>query len=149
LGATVAATGSNGSREISTDDLFVDLLTTSLEPDELLTSISVPALNGAGAAYEKHAHPASGYAVVGVAAVIKVDGGTISSARVAVTGATSKAMRATAAEQELVGKPANADTIAAAAARHLDLVPIGKEPAGLAGSFRLPARSGGSETIRG
>jgi carbon-monoxide dehydrogenase medium subunit len=120
LGATVAATGSNGSREISTDDLFVDLLTTSLEPDELLTSISVPALNGAGAAYEKHAHPASGYAVVGVAAVIKVDGGTISSARVAVTGATSKAMRATAAEQELVGKPANADTIAAAAAKATD-----------------------------
>ena len=117
LGASVSVTGPNGNREISTDDLFVDLLTTSLEPDEILTSISIPGLNGAKAAYEKHAHPASGYAVVGVAALIKVDGGNISSARVAVTGATSKAMRATAAEQALVGKPANAETIAVAAAK--------------------------------
>ncbi|HYP59783.1 MAG TPA: xanthine dehydrogenase family protein subunit M [Thermomicrobiales bacterium] len=120
LGASVRATGSSGEREISTDDLFVDLLTTSLEPDEILTSISVPALNGAGAAYEKHAHPASGYAVVGVAAVVKVEGGNFTSARIAVTGATSKATRATAAEQALVGKPANADTIAAAAAQAAD-----------------------------
>jgi aerobic carbon-monoxide dehydrogenase medium subunit len=120
LGASVRATGSNGEREISADDLFVDLLTTSLEPDEILTSISVPALNGAGAAYEKHAHPASGYAVVGVAAVVKVEGGNIMAARVAVTGATSKATRSTAAEQALIGKPANADTIAAAAAKAAD-----------------------------
>ena len=104
--------------------LFVDLLTTSLEPDEILTSISVPALNGAGAAYEKHAHPASGYAVVGVAAVVKVEGGNFTSARIAVTGATSKATRATAAEQALVGKPANADStprLAAQAADGLEL----------------------------
>lgn len=116
LDASVKVIGSSGEREISADDLFVDLLTTSLEPDEILTSISIPALNGAGGAYEKHAHPASGYAVVGVAAVVKIDGGSITSARVAVTGATSKATRATATEQALVGKPADADTIAAAAA---------------------------------
>ena len=120
LGASVKATGSNGEREISSDDLFVDLLTTSLEPDEILTSISVPALNGAGAAYEKHAHPASGYAVVGVAAVVKVEGGNFTSARIAVTGATSKATRSTAAEEALIGRPANADTIAAAAAKAAD-----------------------------
>lgn len=120
LGASVKATGSNGEREISSDDLFVDLLTTSLEPDEILTSISVPALNGAGAAYEKHAHPASGYAVVGVAAVVKVEGGNFTSARIAVTGATSKATRSTAAEEALIGKPANPDTIAAAAAKAAD-----------------------------
>ena len=120
LGATVSVTGSGGSREIKADDLFVDLLTTSLEPDEILTSISVPALNGAGAAYEKHAHPASGYAVVGVAAVVKVEGGKITAARVAVTGATSKATRASATEQALIGQPANADAIAKAAAKATD-----------------------------
>ena len=120
LGATVSVTGPGGDREISADDLFVDLLTTSLEPEEILTSIHVPALDGAGAAYEKHAHPASGYAVAGVAAVIKVDGGTISSARIAVTGATSKATRATAAENALIGKPATAETIAAAASLAAD-----------------------------
>jgi carbon-monoxide dehydrogenase medium subunit len=57
---------------------------------------------------------------VGVAAVVKVDGGNVSSARIAVTGATSKATRATAAEQALTGKPANADSIAAAAAKASD-----------------------------
>jgi aerobic carbon-monoxide dehydrogenase medium subunit len=120
LGASVSVTGPNGDREINADDLFVDLLTTSLEPEEILTAITIPGLNGAGAAYEKHAHPASGYAVAGVAAVIKVDGGTISSARIAVTGATSKATRASAVEAALVGKPANAETIAAAAALAAD-----------------------------
>lgn len=120
LGASVSVTGSSGDRTISTDDLFVDLLTTSLAADEILTSISIPAQNGAKAAYEKHAHPASGYAVVGVAAAIKVDGGTIASARVAVTGATSKATRATAFENALVGKPATADAIAQAAASAAD-----------------------------
>jgi aerobic carbon-monoxide dehydrogenase medium subunit len=120
LGASVSVTGPNGDREINADDLFVDLLTTSLEPEEILTAITIPGLNGAGAAYEKHAHPASGYAVAGVAAVIKVDGGTISSARIAVTGATSKATRASAVEAALVGKPANTETIAAAAALAAD-----------------------------
>jgi aerobic carbon-monoxide dehydrogenase medium subunit len=120
LGASVSVTGPNGDREINADDLFVDLLTTSLEPEEILTAITIPGLNGAGAAYEKHAHPASGYAVAGVAAVIKVDGGAISSARIAVTGATSKATRASAVEAALVGKPANAETIAAAAALAAD-----------------------------
>jgi carbon-monoxide dehydrogenase medium subunit len=121
LGGSVTAVGGNGERTISTDDLFVDLLTTSLEPDEILTSITIPAdFAGAGQAYEKHAHPASGYAVVGVAAAVKVANGTIQAARVAVTGATSKATRATATEQALVGQSATAETIAAAAAKAAD-----------------------------
>jgi carbon-monoxide dehydrogenase medium subunit len=121
LNASVTAAGSNGERTIAVDDLFVDLLTTSLEADEIITSISIPAESAAaGQAYEKFAHPASGYAVVGVAAVIKVDGGTISSARVAVTGATAKATRASAAEAALVGKAATAESIAEAAAMAAD-----------------------------
>jgi carbon-monoxide dehydrogenase medium subunit len=121
LGASVTVVGSGGERTIAVDDLFVDLFSTSLEPEEIITSISIPKESaGTGQAYEKHAHPASGYAVVGVAAVLKVNGGTIQSARIAVTGAPSKATRATATEQALVGKPANADTIAAAAALAAD-----------------------------
>jgi len=121
LDASVKAIGSGGERTIGLDDLFVDLFTTSLEPDEIITSISIPADSaGAGQAYEKHAHPASGYAVVGVAAVLKVSGGTIQSARVAVTGAPSKATRATATEQALAGTAVNAESIAAAAALAAD-----------------------------
>ena len=121
LDGRVTAVGSNGERTIAADDLFVDLLTTSLEPDEIITEIRIPAISPAlpartGAAYEKFRHPASGYAVVGVAAVLSLgDGDTCQAARIAVTGATSKATRATAAEQALTGQAVTAETIAGAA----------------------------------
>ena len=116
LGGSVDVVGSGGERRIAADDLFVDLLTTSLNPDEVITRVYVPAASGkAGAAYEKHEHPASGYAVVGVATVVNGDGsGNVASARLAVTGCTSKATRLSGAEQALAGKALNADSIAAA-----------------------------------
>jgi len=67
------------------------------------------------AAYAKLYQKASHYAIVGVAAALSVKGGTIESARVGLTGATSHAMRLTAVEQALAGKPANAATVEAAA----------------------------------
>ena len=122
LDGSVDVTGANGSRTIAADDLFVDLFTTSLEPDEIITSVSFPAAkSGSGAAYEKFRHPASGSAVVGVAAVVSSGSdGVVDSARIAVTGATSKATRATAAEEALVGKQLTDETIAAAAAAAAD-----------------------------
>jgi carbon-monoxide dehydrogenase medium subunit len=118
LNASVEVVGSGGSRTIAVDDLFVDLLTTSLAPDELITRISIPAeAAGWSVAYEKHAHPASGYAVVGVAAAVKNSGGSAESIRVGITGAGAKAVRATAVESALRGQSLTADSIAAAAAR--------------------------------
>jgi carbon-monoxide dehydrogenase medium subunit len=125
LGGEVTVQGSGGTRTIAADDLLVDLWTTSLELDEIITEIRLPALPaGTLQAYEKHAHPASGYAVVGIAVVVGVEGGVTSSARIAVTGATSTATRAAEAEAALVGNPANADTFKAAsslAANGLDI----------------------------
>ena len=122
LNGTVDATGSSGSRSIGADDFFVDLFTTALQPDEIITSVSFPAPKAStGMAYEKFRHPASGYAVVGVAAVIGTDSnGVVDSARIAVTGATSKATRASGAEQAIMGKRLSDDTIAAAAAAAAD-----------------------------
>lgn len=117
LDGSVEVTGTNGARTIAADDLFVDLFTTALAPDEIITSVSFPALDGAGTAYEKFRHPASGYAVVGVAVKIATGSdGKVESARVAVTGATSKATRATAAEEALQGKTLDDAAIDAAAA---------------------------------
>ena len=118
LNGSVKAVGSSGERVIAADDLFLDLLTTSLAPDEIITEVHLPlqgeTLKGA---YEKIEHPASGYAVVGVAVAVEVGGdGTVASARIAVTGCTSKATRATAAEAALVGKKLDVDGIASAAA---------------------------------
>jgi carbon-monoxide dehydrogenase medium subunit len=121
LNASVKAVGPNGERTIAIDDLFVDLFTTSLEPDEVITEISIPAMpSGAGSSYQKHAHPASGYAVVGVAAVIAQDGGKISSVRIGITGSGAKATRATAAENILQGQALSADLIARAAEAAVD-----------------------------
>jgi len=122
LDGSVTAVGPNGQRTIPVSELFVDLLTTSLAPDEVITEVQIPRPQGkTGMAYLKHRHPASGYAVVGVAAVITLgDDGNVGAARIGVTGATSKAERASVAEEALVGKPLTADSIASAAALAAD-----------------------------
>ncbi len=105
-----------GERTIGADDLFVDLLTTSLQPDELITEIRIPVTGRTAMAYEKQEHPASGYAVVGIAVALELgDGNVCRSARLAVTGCTSKATLLTAAEQALAGKALNEEAIAEAA----------------------------------
>jgi carbon-monoxide dehydrogenase medium subunit len=119
LGATFTVVGPGGSRTVAADDFFVDILTTALEADEVLTSISVP--RSGASAYEKFAHPASGYAVCGVAVNVTRDGsGKCSDARIAVGGATYTATRCTAAEQALVGSNCDAAAIEAAAAKAAD-----------------------------
>ena len=105
MGATVVAQGTGGTREIPIDDFFLGLLTTALSPDEIITEIRFPvAPAGTGVSYQKVANQASGYAVIGVAAQVTVGGGTASSVRVGVTGATGQAFRATGVEQSLTGK---------------------------------------------
>ncbi len=75
LGASIEIQGGTGIRTEAAEDFFVDLFTTTLQTGELVTGVTVPALGGSGAAYEKHKHPASGYAVVGVCAVADGSGG--------------------------------------------------------------------------
>jgi carbon-monoxide dehydrogenase medium subunit len=107
LDARYTAVGPRGTRAIPSDRFFVDMLTTALRPDEVLTTIRLSAIDQprVGSAYVKHAHPASGYAVFGVAANIGLDAdGTCRWARVAITGAGAKATRATAVETALGGK---------------------------------------------
>jgi aerobic carbon-monoxide dehydrogenase medium subunit len=118
LGATIQVAGPNGTRTIAADDFFVGLFTTALQPGELLTGIRVPAAQpaGTGMAYEKFPHPASRYAIVGVAAVVTVAGGVCRAARVAVTGAGANAMRLSSLETALAGKPLDEPTLAAACA---------------------------------
>ncbi len=83
LGATLSAQGPNGTRDISADDMFTEMLTTALEPNEVLTKISVPSIGkGEGAAYAKLVQPASRYAIVGVSAYVKLGAdGNVAAAR--------------------------------------------------------------------
>jgi carbon-monoxide dehydrogenase medium subunit len=115
LNAHMTAEGPSGERDIAADDFFVDLFTTALQPDEVLTRITIPLVGHQGSAYKKVEHPASGYAIVGIAAALTISDGSCSEARIALTGCTTKATRATAAESLLVGQPLNAATLQAAA----------------------------------
>ncbi len=116
LDASVTAKGPNGERSIPASDLFVSMLATSLEPDEVLTSISFPKLGaGEGAAYTKMRQPASRYAIVGIAAYVKLADGKVSEARIGVTGAGTIAVRQPEAEQAIVGTDGSKAAIAAAA----------------------------------
>ena len=114
LGAEVTAVGAGGERTIAASDFFVDILTTVLADNEVITSVRIPC--AAGSAYLKHRHPASSYAVVGVAACVGMDGGNVASCAIGINGVTGKAVTADAAAAALCGGPASADRIAAAAA---------------------------------
>jgi carbon-monoxide dehydrogenase medium subunit len=128
LGATLTAVGPRGPRSIPAGQFFTDLFTTALAEDEVLTAITVPSMGaGTGANYQKHEHPASGYAVVGVAALVSVSGGACQSASIAIGGATANPVRASAAESAITGRKADAGAIAAAADKAAEAItnPLG------------------------
>jgi carbon-monoxide dehydrogenase medium subunit len=112
LDGQIVARSTRGERTIPVDEFFVDLLTTALEPDEIITAVTVAV--SPRSAYIKFPNPASHYAIVGVGVSVQGNG-TISATRIGVTGAAAMAYRATAAEAALAGKPLSAQSIAAAA----------------------------------
>jgi carbon-monoxide dehydrogenase medium subunit len=103
LDATFVVRGPNGERTVAAGDFFQDYLQTTLAPDEVLTEIRVPKLNGAGWSYKKFNRRAQDWAVVGAAAVVERSNGSIGSARIALTNMGSTPLRATAAESALSG----------------------------------------------
>jgi aerobic carbon-monoxide dehydrogenase medium subunit len=110
LGATIVVQGPGGEREIAADDFFTGVFTTALEQGELVTEVRVPAVERA--AYVKHRHPASGYAVAAVACVLRDD-----EARLVVGGVTGMPVRVSEAEQVLIGiAPVDEEKIASVAA---------------------------------
>ena len=120
--ATIRAVGPKGRRDIRASDYFKGTFETALADDEIIAEVRFPAPAGrSGSAYEKFAHPASGFAIAGVAALVtlKAEGG-IERAAIGVTGAAAAAYRATAAEKALAGTNGDAKAIAAAAAKAAD-----------------------------
>ena len=114
LNAEVHLKGPGGWRAVKGDDFFQAMFTVDMAEDEVIVGVQVVPQKVAG--YAKLHQKASHYAIVGVCAVLDVAGGTINSARVAVTGASSHAQRLTEVENALAGKPLNQATIDAAAA---------------------------------
>lgn len=126
LNAELVVASKNGDRTIKADDFFIDLMTTALEPGEILREIRIDKPQGrSGQAYTKMHHPASGFAVVGVAANLSFDaGGECKSATIGITGVSSKAYRATGVESALTGATLNDETILSAASHATDGVDV-------------------------
>jgi carbon-monoxide dehydrogenase medium subunit len=117
LDAKIVAVGPKGERTIAADGFFTGIMSTALAEDEVVTAIVVPAsAPGQGSAYVKFRHPASRYAVIGVAAAVTVAKSACAGARVALGGLLPSASRAKAVEKALTGKPLDTASIAAAAA---------------------------------
>jgi carbon-monoxide dehydrogenase medium subunit len=117
LEARLVLKGAKSERTVTAADFFLEAFTTALEPGEIIREVIVPVEpSGAGTSYQKMVQPASGFAIVGVAARLQRSGGKINSVRIGVTGLSNHSYRAMEAERALEGKSGSAGEIQNAAA---------------------------------
>jgi carbon-monoxide dehydrogenase medium subunit len=113
---SVLVRGGSGEREIAAADLFEDYLTTSIAPDEIITEVRLPLMEGYGYGYQKFNRRQEDWAMVAVCALVRKGAdGTAEDVRIGLTHMGSTPLRATASENALRGQPLNAESIAAAA----------------------------------
>jgi aerobic carbon-monoxide dehydrogenase medium subunit len=112
---SVTARGPNAERQIPATEMFKSYLTTAVGPDEVVTSVYMPALDGFGWGYEKFTRRAEDWAMVGVCALVKSNGGTCEDVRIGLTHMGATPLRATATEEALRGQSLSPESIANAA----------------------------------
>lgn len=119
LEAELKVVGRSGERRVKAEDFFLDMLATTLKPNELLTEIAVPTLpQGTGCAYLKMHQKASGFAIVGVAVRLTVDSNQVcQQIGIGITGVASKAYRPKAVENVLKGQKLDRALVATAAGK--------------------------------
>jgi aerobic carbon-monoxide dehydrogenase medium subunit len=120
LDAEFVIAGPAGERTVAAADFFVDLFATALGDDEILTRIRIPKHTGWKGHYEKFTRVAQQWSIVAVAANLRVEGGTIAEAKIALTNMGSTALRASGVETALVGGPATTAAVKAAASQAAD-----------------------------
>lgn len=116
LQAEFEVAGANGVRRVAARDFFVDIFSTVLEPDEILTGVHIPRLKaGTRFSYRKIRHPASGFAVVGIAVALRLQQGVVIEISIGVTGAANHAFAGGDAADFLLGKTLSPENVAQAA----------------------------------
>jgi aerobic carbon-monoxide dehydrogenase medium subunit len=115
LDAEMVIAGASGTRTVPAAEFFVDYFTTAIGEGEILTEIRFPRYTGWGSHYEKFHRTAQAWSMCAVAAAVRVADGAIAEARVGLTNMGTTPIRATAVERALVGQPATADAVRAAA----------------------------------
>ncbi len=118
LDAVFVLQGAGGTRQVAADAFFHGTYMTDLAEDEILTEIRVAAFAPrTGWAYEKLKRKTGDFATAAAAVVLRIDGGAVAHARIALTNLAPTALRATAAEAALLGKPLTETSIADAVAQ--------------------------------
>lgn len=116
LDASFVIAGPDGAHTVAAADFFQDMFTTAIGQGEILTEVRIPKRTGWGAHYEKFSRVAQQWSIVAVGATVRIEGGVIAQARVALTNMGPVPVRATAVEQALVGLASDASAIAAVVA---------------------------------
>jgi xanthine dehydrogenase YagS FAD-binding subunit len=126
LDATVNITGPSGERQVAFADFHrlpggTPEIETNLQPGELITSVDLPASSsGLPSTYRKVRDRASyAFALVSVAAALRLEGRNIGDVRLALGGVSHKPWRASVAEQFLLGRPPTPENFSQAAAAEL------------------------------
>ena len=134
LGASVVATSTRGERVIPISEVYADYYETTLEPDEIVTELRVPAQpSGAGWTYIKYLpRTEDDYATVSVAAIGSVEGGSIADVRVALGAVAPTAVRASVVEEALAGQAPTLDALREASQAVADIVDPTDDPRGSA-----------------
>jgi len=116
LQAEIEIAGPSDTRRVAAKDFFVDIFTTVLEQDEVLAAIHIPKPDpGMRFTYRKIRHPASGFAVVGIAAGVHLQDGVVAAISVGITGAANNAFACQATADFLTGKTLSRENIDEAA----------------------------------
>lgn len=117
LDGSIEIAGPSGTRMVTAADFFEDYFTTAVGDDEVVVAVRIPSHEGWGSHYEKFTAVAQSWSVVGVAAVLRLDGGTVAQARIGMANMGPTPVRATAAEEALVGAAVEPGALRAAASR--------------------------------
>jgi aerobic carbon-monoxide dehydrogenase medium subunit len=117
LDAEMVIAGQSGTRTVPAAEFFVDYFTTAIGEGEILTEIRFPKFTGWGSHYEKFNRTAQSWSMVAIAAAVRTEGGSIAEARVGLTNMGTTPIRARGVEEALVGQPATAEAVRAAAER--------------------------------
>jgi aerobic carbon-monoxide dehydrogenase medium subunit len=124
--AEMVIQGASGKRTVKADEFFQGFFATAVQAGEILVEIRVPVHKGGS--YQKFAHPASGYAVAAVAAIVEKNGNTISKCRVAVNGVSGGAYRATDVEKALEGQAYSSEAVEQAAEHVVSGIDVLEDP---------------------
>jgi len=116
--ATLVLQGPDGTRRVPAEDFFFGMYATDVAPSELVTAVEFPSASGAVGTYAKKASPSSGYAMVGVCALLDVDdGGVVQSARVGANGVVGQGVSLDSVADAIEGDRLNAEAAEHAASR--------------------------------